>query len=308
MPGTRATGSGITGRAALQIHIAVLLFGFAGLFGKFLSCSPLFIVLGRTFFAALTLFAYARLISGTALLVHGKKQWVFFVLQGILLACHWWTFFFSIQISSVAVGLVTFSTFPLFVTFLEPLCFREKLEPMDVLVAGAVFIGIVLVIPEYTFSNEVTRGAFYGILSGLTFAVLALVNRRNARISDSIAVSFYQNLFAALCLIPAVLILGIPAPDPSDLPNLILLGVVCTALAHTLFIQSLKSIRAQTASIIAGLEPVYGIALAFLILGETPGPRTLAGGMVIIGATLAAGLISRRETRSAPDFDPGQTP
>lgn len=287
----------IFNKGALQIHISVFLFGFAGLFGKFLSCSPLYIVLGRTFFAFITLFIYARLISKTVLLSFGKKEFFFFMLQGILLAVHWWSFFFSIQISSVAVGLVTFSTFPLFVTFLEPLFFRERLKPVDIFIAGAVFIGILLVIPEFDFSNNVTRGGFYGIISGFTFAVLALINRRNARISDSIAVAFYQNLFAALFLAIPIFALKIPTPLFSDLPNLILLGVVCTALAHTLFINSLTFIRAQTASVIAGLEPVYGIVLAFFILNEIPGIRTLIGGSVIIGTTVLAGQLSRQENK-----------
>ncbi|MFA5902549.1 MAG: DMT family transporter [Desulfobacula sp.] len=287
----------IFNKGALQIHIAVFLFGFAGLFGKFLSCSPLYIVLGRTFFAFIALYIYARIVSKTVLLSFGKKEFFFFILQGILLALHWWSFFFSIQISSVAVGLVTFSTFPLFVTFLEPLFFKEKLKSADIFIAGAVFVGILLVIPEFNFSNNVTRGGFYGIISGLTFAVLALVNRRNARISDAIAVAFYQNLFAALCLVIPVLALEIPMPLFSDLPNLIFLGVICTALSHTLFINSLVSIRAQTASVIAGLEPVYGIVLAFFILNEIPGIRTLIGGLIIIGTTVLAGYLSRQENK-----------
>jgi len=278
----------ILNKGAVQIHIAVFLFGFAGLFGKFLSCSPLYIVLGRTFFASIALFLYARLFSKTVLFAFGRNQILFFILQGILLAVHWWSFFLSIQISSVAVGLVTFSTFPLFVTFLEPLCFKEELKTKDIFIAVAVFIGILLVIPDFNFSNNITRGAFFGIVSGFTFALLALVNRRNARISDAIAVAFYQNLFAALFLIWPVLALKVVPPQMSDLPNLIFLGVVCTALSHTLFIHSLIFIRAQTASVIAGLEPVYGIILAFFLLNEIPGARTLVGGLIIIGTTLLA--------------------
>jgi len=67
------------------------------------------------------------------------------------------------------------------------------------------------------------------------------------------------------------------------------------ALTHTLFIQSLTFIRAQTASVIAGLEPVYGIILAFFILNKVPGLQTLTGGLVIIGTTVVAGWLSRRE-------------
>ncbi|MBU8910137.1 MAG: DMT family transporter, partial [Desulfobacterales bacterium] len=276
-----------------QIHIAVFLFGFAGLFGKFLSCSPLYIVLGRTFFASIALFVFAHFFSKTVLFAFGKKEIFFFIFQGILLAVHWWSFFLSIQISSVAVGLITFSTFPLFVTFLEPLFFKEKLETIDIMTAGAVFIGILLVIPDFNFSNNITKGGFFGIISGFTFALLALVNRRNARISDSIAIAFYQNLFAAIFLVLPILSLKIEPPQLWDLPNLIFLGVVCTALAHTLFIKSLAFIRAQTASVISGLEPVYGIILAFLWLNEIPETRTLAGGLVIIGTTIFAGRQSR---------------
>jgi drug/metabolite transporter (DMT)-like permease len=274
----------------IKIHLAVFLFGFAGLFGKFLSCSPFIIVLGRTFFAAIALLLYAKISSGTRLGNFDRTSFFFLILQGILLACHWVTFFLAIQISSVAVGLVTYSSFPLFVTFMEPFFFKEPLKKRDVATALAVFAGILLVIPDVDLSNNVTLGGFYGILSGLTFAILVLVIRRNARVSDPIAVAFYQNLFAALFLVLPILIFKPRAPEVADLPSLILLGVVFTAMAHTFFIQSLTKIRAQTASVIAGLEPVYGIGLAFFLLNEIPRARTLAGGVVIITASIAAGL------------------
>ncbi len=191
---------------------------------------------------------------------------------------------------------------------MEPVFFKEPLKKRDIATAITVFAGILLVIPDVDFSNNITLGGFYGVLSGLTFAVLALVNRKNAMVSDPIAVAFYQNLFAALFLILPILVspvLVFPglaikprAPDLSDLPLLILLGVVFTAMAHTFFIQSLTKIRAQTASVIAGLEPVYGIIFAFFLLNEVPGVRTLAGGLVIIGATIAACLFRRDNTSS----------
>jgi len=277
----------------VKIHIAVFLFGFAGLFGKFLSCSPFIIVLGRTFFASLTLLVYAKKFSHTTLGSLDRKSYIFLILQGILLAGHWVTFFLAIQISSVAVGLVTFASFPLFVTFMEPFFFKEPLKKRDITTALAVFAGILLVIPDVDLSNNVTLGGFYGILSGLTFAILTLLNRRNARASDPIAVAFYQNFFAAVFLIPPILIIQPAAPKLTELPVLILLGVVFTAMAHTFFIQSLTKIRAQTASVIAGLEPVYGIVLAFFILNEIPRVQTLAGGIIIIGTTIAAGFLGQ---------------
>ncbi len=193
----------------------------------------------------------------------------------------------------MALGLISFSTFPLFVTFLEPLVFKERLQKRDILLAVILFAGIWLVIPDLDLSNQTTSGALSGILSGLSFAVLALLNRRNTRTADPIAVAFYQNSFAAVCLILPVALLRPPGPVLTDLPGLIFLGVVCTALSHTLFIASLRHIRAQTASVITGLEPVYGIVLAFFLLGELPDLFTLSGGGIIIGTSLVAGYLAR---------------
>jgi drug/metabolite transporter (DMT)-like permease len=291
--------SGPAAHPLFLIHSAVLLFGLSGLFGKFINASPLYIVLGRTVFAALTLGIYARLISGTRLSDVPGQSTGLFILQGALLAVHWVFFFLSIQVSSVAVGLVTFSTFPLFVTFMEPLVFKEPLDRRDILTAVVVFSGICLVIPEPDLSNQTTLGGFYGILSGLTFAILALVNRKNVQMSDPVAVAFYQNLFAALCLVIPVILIQPRAPAATDLPALIFLGVVCTALSHTLFISSLKQIRAQTASVITGLEPVYGIVLAFFLLKEIPAMSTLTGGSLIIVASIAAGYLASPKKQSS---------
>ncbi len=284
----------IFNKGTVQIHMAVFLFGFAGLFGKFLLCDPIYIVLGRTFFAFTALFLYAKIFSKTALILSFDKTGLFFVLQGILLAVHWWSFFLSIQLSSVAVGLVTFSTFPLFVTFMEPLFFKETIRIKDIVIAGTVLVGIFFVIPDLDFANTITRGALFGIMSGFTFALLALVNRKNRKTADSIAIAFYQNFFASLFLIIPAVSIQAPLPAVDDLPNLIGLGVVCTALSHTLFINSLSHIKAQTASVIACLEPVYGIILAFFMLNEIPGIKTVSGGIIIIGATIAASIQNSR--------------
>ena len=77
-------------------------------------------------------------------------------------------------------------------------------------------------------------------------------------------------------------------PTARDIALLIVLGVVCTALAHTLFIRSMRMLSAHTASVVAALEPVYGMALAFALLGETPNWRTLVGAVLIVAAALRA--------------------
>ena len=281
----------------LEIHLAVLLFGFSGLFGKFLHCSPAVIVFGRTFLAALTLLPLI-IFSKQNGIGRDKKAFFLFFLQGILLAAHWSMFFYSIQISSVAVGLLTFSTFPLFVTFMEPFFFKESLCASNIVLAFIVFTGLVLVIPTFDFSQAPARGAFWGVLSGLTFAMLALVNRKNVQKTSPLAVTFYQNLFASAVLLPVAVLGEYPFPGILEIIMIAALALFCTALAHLMFIKSLVHIKAYTAGIITCLEPVYGIILAFLLLGETPGIRTLAGGIIIISAT--ALVIRQKKLRGSP--------
>jgi len=264
------------------IHLAVLLFGFSGLFGKFLMISPFLIVFGRTFFAAAALLPV--LLVSKQRLFH-REDLLFYMLQGILLAVHWSSFFYAIQISTVALGLLTFSTFPLFVTFMEPFFFKEKLLLWDIASAVIVFAGLVLVIPGFDFSKAPVQGGFWGVFSGMTFAMLAIANRKNVTRRSPLVVAFNQNSFAAAALLPAIVCLAPARPEAVDILLLAVLGVFCTALAHTLFIKSLVHIKAQTAGIITALEPLYGIALAFFILNEHPALHTAAGGVLILTAT-----------------------
>ncbi len=279
----------------LEIHAAVFLFGFSGLFGKFLHCPSIVIVFGRTLFASAALLPIMAFTSGVRPFSGGKKAMLVYAVQGALLAAHWTSFFYSIQISTVTIGLLTFSTFPVFVTFMEPFFFREKLNSSDIATAMIVFAGLVLVLPGFDFSRAPVKGAFYGIVSGFTFALLSLANRKNVQQDHPIVVAFYQNFFASLALLPFIFVLKPSVPGENELFLLAALGILCTALSHTLFIKSLISIKAQTAGIITALEPVYGILLAFIILGERPGLRTMAGGVIIIAATVVAGVLHKKK-------------
>jgi drug/metabolite transporter (DMT)-like permease len=127
------------------------------------------------------------------------------------------------------------------------------------------------------------------VLSGLTFALLAVLNRRLGAARDATDVAFWQNAWAAVALLPLAIVgTELPAFTWRDLGLLLVLGVVCTAGAHTLFIASLRHASAHTGSVVAALEPVYGIALAMLLQGEVPDARTLAGAALLVAAAVVA--------------------
>lgn len=272
-------------RHLLHIHLAVLLFGFAGLFGKLLDLPPMVLVFGRVVFAS------AALLPAALWWRKGRgmscRSLAALAALGTLLAVHWTTFFLSVQASSVAVALITFSTFPVFVVFLEPLFFRERLHAADVLLAAVAMGGIVILTPSIRLGDRITQGVLWGIASGLTFALLSLLNRRYVRRLSSLTIALYQDAFAALSLLPFVVAERL-AFSAREVLLLAVLGVVCTALAHALFIAGLRTISARTASMIACLEPVYGTIFAFLLLGEVPSWRTLLGGSIVLAVAVSA--------------------
>ena len=288
------TGPGRAG-SLLEIHGAVVLFGLAGLFGKWLALSPLIIVLGRVVFAALVL-GLILLLTRRSFGIPRPGDRLLFLGLGVLLAIHWSVFFLSVQVSTVAVGLLSYSSFPVFTAFLEPVFFRKRLDLSNILLAGICLLGVFLIVPRFVWSDAVFRGVLYGLAAGLTFAVLSIINRLLTARHDSVKIAFWQDSIAALALLPFLFILR-PALTGKDLGLLLFLGIICTAGAHTLFIEAMRRQTAQTASIISSLEPVYGIALASLFLREIPAPRTLLGGAVILAAVF---VISLRALKDSP--------
>jgi len=275
-------------RSLAEIHVAVLLFGLAGLFGKLLFFSPIIIVLGRVFFATITL-ALLLLVSKQSLKITPAKNYLYLFLLGILLSIHWISFFRSIQISTVAVGLLSFSCYPVLTAFFEPLFFKEKLIKINIFYAFLCILGIFLIIPRLSLENSIYKGVLWGVFSGITFAVLTILNRKFSQQFSSLLIAFFQDLSATLILIPFMFIIQ-PKLNAKNIFLLFILGVFCTAGAHSLFIKGMRHIKAQTASLINSLEPVYGIILALIFLHEIPSLRTIAGGVVVLVAAIAATL------------------
>jgi drug/metabolite transporter (DMT)-like permease len=271
-------------RSLPAIHLAVLLFGFPGLFARWVPLSPVLIVLGRVAFASLALAAFIA-AKKVSFRMAPARDIGLCALCGIILAVHWSAFFEAVRVSSVAVGLLAYATFPAFTVFLEALLERKRPDGENALFSGVTLLGVFLIVPRFALADPVLLGVLWGLLSGATFAILAILNRRLSKRHSSLHVAFYQDLFAGIALLP-ILLGGIPRLAGRDLALLAVLGVLCTALAHTLFIRGMRGVSAQTASLIASLEPVYGILLALAVLGEVPAGRTVLGGAIILGAVL----------------------
>ena len=270
--------------ALVSLHAAVALFGVAGLFGEWLAMSPVSIVLGRTAVAALALAALGRATG------HRSPPDRAMALNGAILALHWVAFFAAIQAAGVAVGLLGYASFPLWTLILERATRQRAGGRGDWAVAALVVAGLALTVPRSEWGDAGVQGLAWGILSGATFAWLAVRNRRYAATRSARSIGLWQNAWAAAWLVPVVALWpGAAAwPSPDEVVLVVVLGVACTALAHTLFVASLASVSAHTASVVAALEPVYGIALAAWLLAERPTAAMLAGCALLVAAAIVA--------------------
>lgn len=277
---------GASAKSNLMLHIAVMLFGLSGVAAKFAAASAVMIAFGRCVVSAFVLLPLL-LITRQPLRVSLREDVPRLAAAGLLLALHWVSFFESVKVASVAVATIAFSTYPLFLVFLEPLVYRERFRKISLLFALLLLAGVLVTIPAFSFSDQTLRGVLWGMLSSLTYAGLSLLNRSLTMRHGGAKISLFEQAIAAVALLPFALMDG-KRPDPQDIAVIAFIGIFCTALAFSLFVAAQKRVRAQTAGIVAGMEAVYGILFAYLLLGAAPSLREIVGGVIVLGAALAA--------------------
>ena len=293
----------MTARNALgALHIGALLFGLTGVFGKLAAASASVIVFGRAGFAVIALACFAAVSRRSPWHALTRRDVRSLLVSGLLLAGHRESFFIAVKVAGVAIATLGFASFPAFTVLLEGLIFRERIRLNEIMLVVLVSVGLILVTPTFDLASQATEGLLWAIASGLTFSLLSLNNRANAGRVPAVQAAMWQNAVVALCLLPFAAP-QISSVRPLDWVWIGLLGVLCTGVAHSLFVASLAVIKARTAAVVFALEPVYGITLAWLLFHETPTLRMLLGGALIIVAIVASSRMARGASPVKPALD-----
>jgi drug/metabolite transporter (DMT)-like permease len=271
--------------ALTSAHITALLFGLTGIFGALIHASASVITFGRAAFALLALAVFAQLQDRALLRGLNLRKLSIYALSGLMLAAHWVTFFIAIKVGGVAVATLGFASFPAFITLLDMAVFRDRPHLAEALLLLLVTLGLVLVTPSFELANQGTVGLLWGLASGLSFALLAMTNRRATDGRNGVQVVFWQNAAVAVIMAPFA-VFDLVDLGAGDWVNLAILGVLCTAVSQALFVKSLKGLNARSAGMIISLEPVYAIACAWWLFHEAPSWRMLAGAALIVLAIL----------------------
>lgn len=267
----------------------------SGALGRFISLPPPLTIWSRAVVAFVLLFGYV-IWGKKRIRLDFKKEGVAALLSGVLMAGHWVAYFFALQWSSVAIGMLSLFTYPMITLLLEPFFFDVRYQKRHLLLGIMILTGVYFLAPSFELDNTVTQGVLMGMLSSFCYALRNILMKQKIETVDGSVLMLYQMGVTVLILLPALYYFE-PTSYVKDLPYLLLLGIVTTAIGHTLFLSSFKKFSVGTVSIMSGIQPIYGILLGIVFLSEIPSSRSIIGGILIILTV----LIEQKSTRTTPE-------
>ncbi|MEP2935027.1 MAG: DMT family transporter [Gilvibacter sp.] len=284
----------------LHLHLIVFIWGFTAVLGALISIEAIPLVWYRMTLATVIIGLYVLFVK--ARLRFGKTTIFGFCFAGFLIALHWLCFFGAIKASNVSITLAVMSTGAFFTAFLEPLLYWRRIVWYEVIFGFLAMVGLYII---FDVETEYTMGLLLALAASFLGALFTVINGRYAVKYSATSITFYELGFGALCISLYLLYSGDFANSgffelsTADWWYLILLASVCTAYAFIASVHVMKWISPFTVVLTVNLEPVYGILLALVILGDSEqmSPQFYYGALLILAAVLANGFIKIRKSR-----------
>lgn len=186
------------------------------------------------------------------------------------------------KMTTAANAIVLQYTAPIWVALFGAWFLKEKTTALDWLTIGLVFGGMVLFFQDQMSAGHLV-GNLLAVASGMSMTVMALAMRKQKDGSPFGSV-LLGNILAFVFGLPFMFDGG---PSLTGWVAIILLGVFQLGLSYVLYSIAIKHVTALEATIITMIEPILNPIWVFLMLGEMPGPWSLAGGLIILVAIVA---------------------
>ena len=234
------------------------------------------------------------------------------LLMGVLDAAALILFFYALRTTSVAIGMFLLFAAPVYVAVAAPRIVGQR---TDRVVWGALPLALaglaLILVPGFAGEDVAVSGLglLAGVAGGIVFAVFLMVSKLLTRHVRNSTFLVTECTLDTLFLLPLALWQwsGVDfSISRHDLIVSAVLGIVCTALAYSLWIEGLRRVRVQHASILGYLEPVSAPFYALLLLGEAPTTTTLAGGALIVAAGVLVVVLGAPEPGAAGELIPGR--
>ncbi len=278
----------------IELGLAIAVMSSSGTLGRYINLPPTVTIWLRCIIATIALYLILKIWRIETNFFRSNFQSI--TIGALFLGGHWVTYFYSLQLSSVAIGMLSLFTYPVITALLEPLLLKTKLQPATLFLSILAFAGVALLVPELSFDNQYTLGIAIGILSALLYSIRNILMKKKVGQFSSIALMYYQLLIITLVLTPLALTFNFDwSADvfPQWIP-LIILGLFTTATGHTLFVLSFRHFTISTVSIISAITPLIGSTWGYIFLSEIPSGKTMIGGILIFTTVVIESIRTAR--------------
>jgi len=272
------------------LNLSFLFISTSGALGKWIDLPPEQIIFWRSLFSIpfLLLFLWTTKQS-----IKISFQWnASTLLAGVLMGSHWVTYFYALQWSNVAVGMLSLFTFPVITAFLEPLFFNTRFNKKHIFLGGLTLLGIYFLVPSFDLAKTHGPAIALGVFSALCYAIRNILIKKARTSGNGSQQMLAQVVIIALCFVP-FLSQETLSMNQDFWPALVFLALFTTVIGHSMFLFSLTRFSVTSASIAASIQPLYGILIAYFFLNEIPHWGTYIGGALIVFAVLMEGLSSK---------------
>ena len=276
------------GKAKLSLLSAMLIFGTIGLFVRYIPLPSSLIALSRgcigTLFILLFLAVKRMPISWPAV----RQNIVYLILCGIFIGFNWIFLFEAYRYTSVAIATLCYYMAPIIVILASPIVLHERLTLHKACCVACALIGMILVsgVGQQTETADFT-GLFFGLGAAVLYASIIILNKKLSPIA-AYDKTLMQLGIASLVLLPYVLatedVASVVLP-PLGLVLLLILGIIHTGFAYTLYFGSLSFLRGQTIALFSYLDPIFAIFLSAVVLHEPLTGPGLLGAVLVLGST-----------------------
>lgn len=258
-------------RSFIFLHIAVLLGGLTGIFGRLITVNAASLVWFRVAISAILLYAILKL---TKKFQHYSPKEILRLSASGLLPTFFWIFFYaSIKFSNVSIGVVCFCLTGFFTAVLNPIINKKKLDISELFLSALTLAGVSLI---FHFDTSYRTGIVLGTISSFFGSLYIMANENLVKRYESTMMNYYQLLGATIglgLLLPLYIHVSPDElqhmfPTAMDYVYLLMLALFCTVGLYLLVAEALKDISAFTVNLTFNLEPVYSIALAMLLFRE----------------------------------------
>ena len=300
------------GRGYLETGAASLINGSIGVMVSYATAPASMLLVLRMAFAGLALGGVVLWRGGWRDL---RRPGVPLKLLGIsvAVAANLILYFLGIRYTGVAIAIFLSYLAPVYLAFVAPRVFHQPTERVVYIALAAGLAGMVLIlVPGLAGGAHLSAiGLFYAAAAGVMYTCYLLMAKtlRNDHVSST-AVVCTQSVFTALVILPLGLsqTLGRYSITGRDVMMAVLLGVLTTAVSFSLFMDGMRYIKVQHASIMGYVEPVSAPFYALLILGQRPSAWTLAGGALIIAAGVLVVALGKDESEAVAPAPPTAEP